>query len=341
MVESTARRERGGEPTSAPLATYLWEVPQKPVAVRLAFDFIDRLETRGYRELPLTDIARIGDRRRVAGFGGSRQSSDRGRAGLRAIPCDYSRGPVYRLADADLARFERVIEQHSGAGSMPVAGYFRAHSRKGLSLDADDVAFLDARFRGPHYIALLVRPFATKTSVGGIFIREDGVFRRRRQLFGVSVPFRAIDLLAVDAARSGCRSAAAGGSSRARAQRSAARQGQCPSAGGADWSASRCRTGAGGEVFRARSRQNRPQGAGSQAGSRCLQAGRRSEGRAPARPAAPEPKPAAKEVKPAAAVVKEAAPVKPAASVVKELRPSSRPSPLQPPPSSRVRTGRC
>ena len=75
-----------------------------------------------------------------------------------------------------------------------MAGYFRAHSRKGLSLDADDLAFLDARFRGPNHIALLVRPFATKTSVGGLFIREDGVFHGEASY--LEFPFRSAQLTA-------------------------------------------------------------------------------------------------------------------------------------------------
>ena len=43
MVESTARRERV-EQQRVSTPAYLWEVPQKPVAVRLTFDLIDRLE---------------------------------------------------------------------------------------------------------------------------------------------------------------------------------------------------------------------------------------------------------------------------------------------------------
>src|SRR5262249_54095499 len=87
------------------------------------------------------------------------------------IECEYGRGPLYRLSPADLLKFQRAIEQRTGAG---IAGFFRTHTRKGISLDPDDVAGLDAHFREPHQIALLVRPFATKASAAGIFIREGG-----------------------------------------------------------------------------------------------------------------------------------------------------------------------
>ena len=191
MAESTARRERG-EPASAPLATYLWEVPQKPVAVRLAFDFIDRMEREvieNFRSLTSqgSEIGGVLLGSLIPGSPTTVTVLD-----YESVPCDYSRGPLYRLSDADLARFERVIEQHATPGGMPVTGFFRAHSRKGLSLDADDLAFLDARFRAPHHIALLVRPFATKTSVGGLFIREDGVMHGEASY--LEFPFRSSQL---------------------------------------------------------------------------------------------------------------------------------------------------
>src|SRR5690242_19386252 len=59
---------------------------------------------------------------------------------------------------------------------MAIAGFFRTHTRKGIALDPDDIALLDAHFKEPHHIALLVRPFATKASTAGIFIREAGKF---------------------------------------------------------------------------------------------------------------------------------------------------------------------
>ena len=43
MTESTARAERFEvQPASSPV--YIWEVPQKPVSVRIPFSLIDRLE---------------------------------------------------------------------------------------------------------------------------------------------------------------------------------------------------------------------------------------------------------------------------------------------------------
>jgi protein TonB len=93
-----------------------------------------------------------------------------------AVDCDYSGGPLYHLTDAELARLDRAIEQRLAAGIRAV-GFYRSHTRKGLALTPEDVALFESRFREPHHVALLIRPAATKASVAGFFIREDGKVR--------------------------------------------------------------------------------------------------------------------------------------------------------------------
>jgi protein TonB len=191
MVESTVRRERIPVPLVASPA-YLWEVPQKPVAVRLPFDVIDRLEhevLENFRSLTS----------RGSEIGGLLLGSASPGNPLvvcvddfEAIPCDYTRGPLYRLGDTDLGRFERAMEKHAEKGEAPIAGFFRSHTRKALSFDEEDLAFFEARFPEAHHIALLVRPFATKASVAGIFIREDG--RVRGDASYLEFPFRSAQL---------------------------------------------------------------------------------------------------------------------------------------------------
>src|ERR1019366_1054749 len=112
-------------------------------------------------------------------------------ADYELIACDYSRGPLYRLSDADMGRFEQAIEQWLAAG-RGVAGFFRSHTRKGISLDVDDLAFFHARFRDPHHVALLVRPFATKASMAGIFIWENGKVNGEASC--LEFPFRSSEL---------------------------------------------------------------------------------------------------------------------------------------------------
>ena len=172
MNESTARAERYEvQKDSSPV--FVWEVPQKPVSVRIPFSLIDRLEreaVESFRSLTSkgSEIGGIliGDTTPGSPLVVSIADYD-------LISCDYSRGPLYRLSDADMGRLEQVIQQRAANGRS-VAGFFRSHTRKGISLDADDLAILQARFRDPHHIALLVRPFATKASTAGLFIWENG-----------------------------------------------------------------------------------------------------------------------------------------------------------------------
>jgi len=193
MIESTARVERiAAEPSSR--SGYTWEVPQKPVSVHLPFETIDKLESlvvESFRSLTSrgSEIGGLLLGRTAPGSPAAIAVED-----FEVVACDYSRGPLYRLSDADTARFERAIEQHRSGGGPSVVGFFRSHTRKGLSLDPDDLAFFDARFRDANQIALLVRPFATKASTAGIFIRENGTIRAEASY--LEFPFRSSQLAA-------------------------------------------------------------------------------------------------------------------------------------------------
>jgi periplasmic protein TonB len=190
MTESTARAERFDlETASSPF--YLWEVPQKPVSVRIPFSLIDRLEreaVESFRSLTSRG-SEIGGL--LVGDVSPGSPLVVSIADYELIECDYSRGPLYRLSDADMGRFERAMQQRLAAG-RGVAGFFRSHTRKGISLDADDLAFFQARFRDPHHLALLVRPFATKASTAGIFIWENGKVNGEASY--LEFPFRSIEL---------------------------------------------------------------------------------------------------------------------------------------------------
>jgi outer membrane biosynthesis protein TonB len=157
--------------------------------VRLPFDVIDRLERETVENFRSIDA--LGSEIGGLLFGGPDPNTPTKVRieDFELVQCDYSRGPFYRLSDADLARFDAAIERHGGAG---VAGFFRSHSRKGLTLDAEDMKVLEARFREPWQIAVLVRPFATKVSAGGIFIWEDG--RMRGEASYLEFPFRSSEL---------------------------------------------------------------------------------------------------------------------------------------------------
>lgn len=180
MNESAARADRLGAPSSPlspPPPSYLWEVSNKPVSVRFSLETVDRLE----REVVESFRSLTSRGSEIGGLLlGNVQNGNPSRVSIEAyelVPCDYVRGPLYQFSEADTERFERAVEQRNAAGGLKVIGYFRSHTRKALGLDAEDMAFFTGHFREAHQIALLIRPYASKPSTGGVFIREGGVVR--------------------------------------------------------------------------------------------------------------------------------------------------------------------
>ncbi len=198
MNESTARADRLGVPSSSatpaapPPPSYLWQVANKPVSVRLNLDMVDRLE----REV-VESFRSLSSRGSEVGglLLGSVQNGNPARVSVDAyelVPCDYVRGPLYQFSEADTERFERAIAQRNSSGNLRVVGFFRSHTRKGLSLDSEDLAFFTGHFPEPHQVALLIRPYASKPSTGGIFIWENGAVRGESS--HLEFPFRRSEL---------------------------------------------------------------------------------------------------------------------------------------------------
>lgn len=188
MVESTVRAEHF-ELQAPASPCYLWEVPQKPVSAKIPHALVDRLEheaVESFRSLSSrgSEIGGV-----LLGSVSPGNPAVISIEDYELIACDYSRGPLYRLSDADMDRFARAIAQHTAEG-VAVLGFFRSHTRKALSMDAEDVTLFDTQFPAPHHIALLIRPFATKASVAGIFIRENGAVRA--EAIYREFPFRSV-----------------------------------------------------------------------------------------------------------------------------------------------------
>ena len=174
QVNSAAQRSERNA-SSGP--SYIWEAPGKPVAARFPLALIDRIEREAVENF--RSIEAKGTEIGGLLFGSSSPGTPAQVTieDYEAIPSDYSRGPLYRLSETDLARFDEAAERRHSDGGLRVIGFFRSHTRKGLGLDADDMAVLEARFGDPLQIALLVHPFATKPTAAGIFIWEDGKMR--------------------------------------------------------------------------------------------------------------------------------------------------------------------
>jgi hypothetical protein len=181
--------------TQDPAGYYVWEVPGQSVVVHVRLDVVDRLAAevmRGFGSVP----------KRGAEAGGFLIGTIR--PGVPAIvriddfepvACEYRRGPSYLFTEEDGVAIEDGWRrlQPSVSPSAYAVGYFRSHTRDGFSLAPEDLELLDHFLPGPAHVALLIKPYATKVSVAGFFVREHGVFPeatplefplRRRELLG-------------------------------------------------------------------------------------------------------------------------------------------------------------
>jgi hypothetical protein len=146
---------------------YLWELPGKPVAVHLNLAIIDRLSAevmRGFGAVP----------KRGAEVGGLLLGTvEQGSPAIvrvedfESVACDYKRGPSYLFTADDGAAFDDACMRWLPDSTRPVyaVGFFRSHTREGMSLGPEDIELMEHFFPAPSHIALLVKPFATKVSV--------------------------------------------------------------------------------------------------------------------------------------------------------------------------------
>jgi len=145
---------------------YVWAVPGKPVAVHLRLDVVDRLAAeflRGLGAVPKRGAEVGGVLLGSTEPGWAKDTSIVRVDDFEPVPCSYARGPSYLLTDDDRKLFDEVCRLRN-----PV-GYYRSHTREGLSLGPEDV---DLGLN----VALLVKPQADKPGVAGFFVRENGVF---------------------------------------------------------------------------------------------------------------------------------------------------------------------
>ncbi len=177
MRQGIARSRAGGDAPSPKY--YQWAVEGHHLSIQVSFAVIDQLEAdimKGFWSVP----------KRGAEVGGvlfgrietlSEASSVVYIEDYEPVPCEYRRGPSYVLSENDRRRLERTLRK--GSEERRIVGYYRSHTRLGLYLDQDDNSIIQSYFANPNYVFLLVRPHASKTSVGGFFVWEEGVIHRQ------------------------------------------------------------------------------------------------------------------------------------------------------------------
>jgi hypothetical protein len=172
---------------------YVWEIPGKPVSIHIHLDVVDRILAevmRGFGAVP----------KRGAEVGGvllgAIEPGDPTIVRIEdfePVECEYKRGPSYLFTHEDGAAFEDAVRRWQPEESRDsyAVGFYRSHTRDGLSLAPEDVELMDEYFPSPSHVALVVKPYGTKVSLGGFFVREDGAFPQTTPL---EFPFRGREL---------------------------------------------------------------------------------------------------------------------------------------------------
>jgi hypothetical protein len=182
----------GEKEVSVPVAEYyVWQPPGKPIEVHLRFDVVDRLSLeimRGFGAVP----------RRGAEVGGVLLGHVRGGAvfidGFEVVPCEYRHGPSFQLSEADLAHLSEVLERwkpETNHDLYPI-GFYRSTIKDSPWLTQDDLALFNAHFPAASDLILLVKPYATRASVGGFFFREGDSIQAESSC--LEFPFRRKEL---------------------------------------------------------------------------------------------------------------------------------------------------
>lgn len=153
---------------------YLWEAAGKSVSVRLNLDVIDRLCSDVNSKF--TDLTGRGSE--IGGILLGRMTNASKRTffieDYELIACDYNDGPLFSLSDEAKSRMVEQLLRLKTSSGHSILGFFRSHTRKNLSLTEHDLSLIRDYFAGPETVFLLIKPFATKPSLAGFFIWEDG-----------------------------------------------------------------------------------------------------------------------------------------------------------------------
>jgi hypothetical protein len=153
-----------------------WEVPGKPVCVRLTGDVAARLGMavrEGFKALPRRGLETGGlliGSRHSAGNAVVVEIDD-----FEAIESEHAAGPAYLLSDADRRLLEARIGAREAAGeSGVVVGFYRSHTRPDFGITREDANLFSTYFTNASDVFLLIRPNSGGPPTGGFIIREEG-----------------------------------------------------------------------------------------------------------------------------------------------------------------------
>lgn len=177
-------------------AFFLWQPPGKGISVHLSLAVVQRLALDAAEAL--ASIPKRG--LEIGGFLLGRSAVEAGNAefwveGFEPLESEHRFGPSYELSDDDRQRLAGGVAKWKARAGEQVSliGFFRTHTRPGLSLGKDDIAVMECHFAQPPGIFLLVKPAAEKQATAGFFFWEGNRIQAEAPL--LEFPFQ-LDALA-------------------------------------------------------------------------------------------------------------------------------------------------
>jgi hypothetical protein len=169
------------------------------VRVEIDFDLIDRLETevmRAFGAVPRRGLEVGGI---LIGTVAPGKPNVVHIDDFEPILSRHEQGPSYILSETERRQLAQAIERWRSQNGLRsrVVGFFRSHTREGLALGAEDLEIFSQFFPEQAAVALVVKPYATRPSVGGIFFREGATIRSQSSY--LEFPFRSRELGAASA----------------------------------------------------------------------------------------------------------------------------------------------
>lgn len=93
------------------------------------------------------------------------------------VACEYAFGPSYILSAGDHERFADAMARCDGDPERTAIGYYRSHTREGLGPDQADADLFGRYFSGHGKVALIMKPFATRSASASLFFPLGGVLK--------------------------------------------------------------------------------------------------------------------------------------------------------------------
>lgn len=102
---------------------------------------------------------------------GRREESGLAVLAYAELECEHALGPRFVLSDKDHAAMAALMEPREG---LQAIGWFRAHTRSGLELDARDRELFDRYFEHPLSLGLVLKPSRWGPATAAFYVRDAG-----------------------------------------------------------------------------------------------------------------------------------------------------------------------